>query len=81
MGVVSTTQLRQWRGYFWVGAAVVTAMVTPPDAGSMIMLLAVVGALYEVGIVSAQVFVKHTAAAAEPADQSQTAADGEAPKP
>jgi sec-independent protein translocase protein TatC len=56
-------------------------MVTPPDAGSMIMLLAVVGALYEVGIVSAQVFVKHTAAAAEPADQSQSAADGEAPKP
>ncbi len=63
MGIVSTEQLRQWRGYFWVGAAVVTAMVTPPDAGSMIMLLAVVGALYEVGIIAAQMFVKHTSKA------------------
>ena len=41
-------------------AAVGTALVTPPDAGSMIMLLMVVGGLYEVGIVAAQVFVKHT---------------------
>ncbi len=81
MGVVSTTQLRQWRGYFWVGAAVVTAMVTPPDAGSMIMLLAVVGALYEVGIVAAQVFVKHTTGAPAETTESDTAPDGPTPKP
>ncbi len=43
-------------------AAIGTALVTPPDAGSMIMLLMVVGGLYEVGIVAAQVFVKHTKA-------------------
>ena len=60
MGVVSIAQLRQWRGYFWVIAAVGTALVTPPDAGSMLMLLGVVGALYEIGIVAAQVFVTHT---------------------
>jgi sec-independent protein translocase protein TatC len=60
MGVVTTAQLREWRGYFWVGAAIVTALVTPPDAGSMLILLAVVGGLYEVGIVCAQLFVKHT---------------------
>ncbi len=60
MGVMSVAQLREWRGYFWVIAAVVTAMVTPPDAGSMLMLLAVVGGLYEVGIIAAQLFVKHT---------------------
>jgi sec-independent protein translocase protein TatC len=73
MGVVSTTQLREWRGYFWVGAAVVTALVTPPDAGSMLMLLGVVGALYEVGIVAAQLFVKHTRAQeAEPAAPAGT---------
>jgi sec-independent protein translocase protein TatC len=81
MGVVSTAQLRQWRGYFWVGAAVVTAMVTPPDAGSMIMLLAVVGALYEVGIVAAQVFVKHTTGAPAETTESETAPDGPTPKP
>jgi sec-independent protein translocase protein TatC len=60
MGLISVQQLRQWRGYFWVLAAVGTAMVTPPDAGSMLMLLAVVGGLYEVGILAAQLFVKHT---------------------
>ncbi|MCJ0765024.1 twin-arginine translocase subunit TatC [Variovorax terrae] len=62
MGVVSVAQLRQYRGYFWVVAAVGTAMVTPPDAGSMLMLLAVVGGLYEVGILAAQMFVKSTQA-------------------
>ena len=62
MGVLTVAQLRQYRGYFWVIAAVGTALVTPPDAGSMIMLLMVVGGLYEVGILAAQVFVKRTQA-------------------
>jgi sec-independent protein translocase protein TatC len=62
MGVLTVAQLREYRGYFWVGAAVVTALVTPPDAGSMLMLLAVVGSLYEVGIVAAQLFVRHSKA-------------------
>jgi sec-independent protein translocase protein TatC len=47
-----------------------TAMVTPPDAGSMLILLAVVGGLYEVGIVAAQMFVKHTKA---PDDEAKAA--------
>jgi len=83
MGIFSTAQLRQWRGYFWVIAAVATALVTPPDAGSMLMLLGVVGALYEIGIVAAQLFVKHTKVA-EPADPAQEPVDpvapGDAPK-
>jgi sec-independent protein translocase protein TatC len=62
MGVLTVAQLRQYRGYFWVIAAIGTALVTPPDAGSMIMLLGVVGGLYEVGIVAAQVFIKRTKA-------------------
>ncbi|MES2189262.1 MAG: twin-arginine translocase subunit TatC [Pseudomonadota bacterium] len=62
MGILSVAQLRQYRGYFWVIAAIGTALVTPPDAGSMIMLLGVVGGLYEVGIIAAQMFVKHTKA-------------------
>ncbi len=65
MGVLTIAQLREYRGYFWVIAAIGTALVTPPDAGSMIMLLMVVGALYEVGILAAQLFVKHTKAPAE----------------
>ena len=70
MGVITVAQLREYRGYFWVGAAIVTALVTPPDAGSMIMLLAVVGGLYEVGIIAAQFFVKTTKA---PASDSEVA--------
>ena len=62
MGIISVAQLREYRGYFWVGAAIVTALVTPPDAGSMIMLLMVVGGLYEVGILAAQMFLKSTKA-------------------
>ena len=61
MGVVSVQQLRDWRGYFWVMAAIGTAMVTPPDASSMLLLLGVVGGLYEVGIVACQLFLKKTA--------------------
>jgi sec-independent protein translocase protein TatC len=72
MGVVTTAQLRQWRGYFWVLAAVGTALVTPPDAGSMLILLTVVGGLYEVGILAAQLFLKSTVA---PADDASAASD------
>ena len=63
MGVLTVAQLRQYRGYFWVIAAIGTALVTPPDAGSMIMLLMVVGGLYEIGILAAQLFIKNTKAA------------------
>ncbi|NQW92645.1 MAG: twin-arginine translocase subunit TatC, partial [Polaromonas sp.] len=60
MGVLTVAQLREYRGYFWVIAAIGTALVTPPDAGSMLMLLGVVGGLYEVGLLAAQMFVKST---------------------
>jgi sec-independent protein translocase protein TatC len=71
MGVMTVQQLRSWRGYFWVVAAIGTAMVTPPDAGSMAILLAVVGGLYEIGIVAAQMFVKHTKAPDEEAEAAK----------
>jgi sec-independent protein translocase protein TatC len=71
MGLVTVAQLREYRGYFWVAAAVGTALVTPPDASSMIILLVVVGCLYEVGILAAQLFLKHTKAPEEPAEVSQ----------
>jgi sec-independent protein translocase protein TatC len=70
MGLVTVAQLREYRGYFWVAASVGTALVTPPDASSMIILLVVVGGLYEVGILAAQMFLKHTQA---PSDIQDTA--------
>lgn len=65
LGVVTLAQLRSFRAYFWVGAAAVSGLVTPPDPISMIALLIPMGVLYEVGIWAAQIFVKHTQAPEE----------------
>jgi sec-independent protein translocase protein TatC len=62
LGVVSIDQLKAWRGYFVVGAAIVSAIVTPPDVISQISLLIPIIVLYEIGIVAARVFIKHTKA-------------------
>ncbi|PXW96173.1 Sec-independent protein translocase TatC [Sphaerotilus hippei] len=62
LGVVSIEQLREFRRYFWVAAAAAAGLVTPPDAVSMVALLIPMGLLYEVGIVAAQMFIKHTKA-------------------
>jgi sec-independent protein translocase protein TatC len=62
LGVVSIAQLRAWRGYFIVGAAIVSAIVTPPDVISQLSLLIPMCILYEIGIVAAQIFIKATKA-------------------
>ena len=65
MKIVTVEQLKSFRSYFIVGAAAVSALVTPPDPVSMIALLVPMCVLYEVGIWAAQVFIKHTQAPAE----------------
>lgn len=50
LGVVSVEKLREWRGYFAVGAIIVAAVVTPPDVISQISLFIPMVVLYEVGI-------------------------------
>ncbi len=62
LDIVTLEQLRSYRRYFWVAAAIVSALVTPPDAVSMIALLVPMGLLYEMGIVAAKFFIKHTKA-------------------
>jgi len=62
MGMVTIEQLKAWRGYFIVGAFVVAAIVTPPDVVSQLALAIPMCLLYEVGIVAARVFIKHTKA-------------------
>ena len=62
MGIVTVVQLKSFRTYFIVGAAAVSALITPPDPVSMIALLVPMYLLYEIGIISAQVFIKHTQA-------------------
>jgi sec-independent protein translocase protein TatC len=69
MGIVTVEQLKSFRAYFVVGAAAVAGVVTPPDPVSMLALLAPMVVLYEVGILAAKVFIKHTQA---PEDNTAT---------
>ena len=70
MGMVTVEQLRSFRGYFVVAAFIVAAVVTPPDVISQLALAIPMCVLYEIGIVAAGIFVKHTQAPeAEPSDQ------------
>jgi sec-independent protein translocase protein TatC len=62
IGIVTIEQLRQWRGYFVVGAFIVSAVVTPPDVVSQLALAIPMCILYEIGIIAAQLFIKHTKA-------------------
>ena len=65
MGMVTVAQLKSFRAYFVVGAAAVAGVVTPPDPVSMLALLAPMCVLYEVGIWTAQIFIKYTKPPAE----------------
>ncbi|MBK6470645.1 MAG: twin-arginine translocase subunit TatC [Betaproteobacteria bacterium] len=70
MGIVTIAQLRAWRGYFIVASFIVAAVVTPPDVISQLALAIPMCILYELGIIAAQVFIKHTKA---PEDAAETA--------
>ncbi|MCX7239828.1 MAG: twin-arginine translocase subunit TatC [Burkholderiales bacterium] len=74
MGVVSVEQLKKFRSYFVVAAAAVAGVVTPPDPVSMVALLLPMCLLYEAGIWTAQIFIKHTQPPPEEAPAS--ASDG-----
>ncbi|MGZ3239305.1 MAG: twin-arginine translocase subunit TatC [Burkholderiaceae bacterium] len=62
MGLVSVEKLKEIRGYVMVGVTVVAAIVTPPDAMSMLLLAAPMYLLYEVGVLVAPLFVRATQA-------------------
>jgi sec-independent protein translocase protein TatC len=49
-GIVTVQQLKEFRGYFIVGAFVIAAIVTPPDVLSQLFLAVPLVILYEVGI-------------------------------
>lgn len=62
MGIFSIEKLKEFRGYFVVLAFIIAAIVTPPDVVSQLALAIPMVALYEVGIIAAQLFIKHTKA-------------------
>ena len=70
IGVVTVDQLRKARGYFIVGAFIVSAVVTPPDVISQLSLAIPMCVLYEIGILCAKFFIKHTQAPSDPEEAS-----------
>ena len=63
--VVTVEQLRSFRGYFVVAAFIVAAVVTPPDVISQLSLAVPMCILYEIGILAAGFFFRHTQAPGE----------------
>ena len=65
MGIVSVEKLKEIRPYAMVGAFVISAIVTPPDAVSMLSLAIPMCILFEVGLLVAPIFVRVTQAPEE----------------
>ncbi|MCS0632944.1 twin-arginine translocase subunit TatC [Telluria mixta] len=65
MGIVSVEKLRSIRPYAIVGAFVIAAIVTPPDAVSQLALAIPMCLLFELGLLLAPIFVKATQAPQE----------------
>jgi sec-independent protein translocase protein TatC len=76
MGVVTLEQLKSFRSYFIVGAFVISAVVTPPDVMSQILLALPMCILYEVGLIAAR-FVGKAKPAESDAASEDTGADGD----
>jgi sec-independent protein translocase protein TatC len=64
LGITTPEQLRASRSYVIVGAFVVAAVVTPPDALSQIMLAVPMCLLFEVGLIAARVVSRRSDTAA-----------------
>jgi sec-independent protein translocase protein TatC len=61
MGVLTVQKLKQIRPYVVVGAFIVSAVVTPPDVFSQLILAVPLIILYEAGIIAARIFVSKPA--------------------
>lgn len=58
MGVLTVKKLKEIRPYVVVGAFIVSAIVTPPDVLSQLMLALPLVLLYEAGIIAARLLVR-----------------------
>ncbi len=62
MGIVDIDKLKAFRSYFIVLAFIIAAIITPPDVVSQLALAIPMILLYELGIIAAGFFMKHTQA-------------------
>ena len=68
MGMVPLAKLREIRPYVIVGAFVISAIVTPPDVLSQLLLAVPMSLLYELGLLVARLYVPKTSAEDDVAD-------------
>ena len=59
MGIITIAQLKTWRGYFVFCAFAVSAGMTPPDVNSQLAVDTPIYILHAMGIIAAQLFIKH----------------------
>jgi sec-independent protein translocase protein TatC len=65
MNILTIKKLKEIRPYVIVGAFVISAVVTPPDVFSQLILAIPLIVLYEAGIIAARLFVSKPVARAE----------------
>jgi sec-independent protein translocase protein TatC len=65
MGIVSLAKLKEIRPYVIVGAFVISAVVTPPDVLSQLLLAVPMTLLYELGLLVARLYVPKSSEAEE----------------
>jgi sec-independent protein translocase protein TatC len=73
MGILTVPKLKQIRPYVVVGAFVVSAVVTPPDVFSQLILAIPLIVLYEAGIIAARLFVSKPTIATEEESEGNAA--------
>jgi sec-independent protein translocase protein TatC len=70
-GIVKFETLTENRGYVLIGIAVITAIVTPPDPVSMLLMMVPMYILYEIGILAARLMFRDKIAAQAKATRTQ----------
>jgi sec-independent protein translocase protein TatC len=75
IGLITSKQLSEKRRYFIVAAFAIAAVLTPPDALSMMSLAVPLLALFEGSIISVRIVEKKAAKTAAAASSSSTAAE------
>ena len=73
MGMVPLAKLKEIRPYVIVGAFVISAVVTPPDVLSQLLLAVPMTLLYEIGLLVARLYVPKTSEEDSATDQSTPA--------
>ena len=73
MGMVPLAKLKEIRPYVIVGAFVISAVVTPPDVLSQLLLAVPMTLLYELGLLAARFYVPKSSDEDATADQSSSA--------